>query len=53
MEKYDIKPNYGDKDEIYSAIGKILWGNKGKKYSLLRLFLALLKKKRDESKNES
>ncbi len=50
MEMDDVKPIYGNKDDINEAIGKILWGKNGKKYSLIRLFLALQKKKRGESK---
>lgn len=55
MEKLTVNPEYGKKDEINKAIGKILWGKNGKKYSLFRLMIALLKKKKKQEakKNES
>jgi hypothetical protein len=52
MERYNVKPNYGNKNAINIAIGKVLWGKEGKKYSLYRLLIALIKKKREESKNK-
>ncbi|MFX0049062.1 MAG: hypothetical protein ACFE8G_12970 [Candidatus Hermodarchaeota archaeon] len=54
MVKYEVKPNYANENEINKAIGKILWGKEGKKYSLMRLFLALIKKRKGgKNKNES
>ena len=52
MEIHDVKPNYEDKKKINIAIGKVLWGKEGKKYSLIRLLIALIKKKR-EGKNKN
>ena len=46
MEEFSKKPNYADKDEIYDAIGKILWGKNGKKFSMKRLIFAYMKKKK-------
>ena len=45
MEEFKKKPNYADKDEIYEAIGKVLWGKNGKKFSMRRLILAFMKKR--------
>ncbi len=45
MEEFSKKPNYIDKDEINMAIGHILWGKNGPKFSMPRLILAFMKKK--------
>jgi hypothetical protein len=50
MERFKVEPNYGNKKEINIAIGKVLWGKEGKKYSLIRLFIALNKKKKRDKK---
>lgn len=53
MEEFSKKPNYADKDEVYEAIGKILWGKNGKKFSMKRLIFAYMKKKKGgKEKNE-
>lgn len=46
MEEFSKKPNYADKDEVYEAIGKVLWGKNGKKFSMKRLIFAYMKKKK-------
>ena len=50
MERYNVNPKYGDKKKINKAIGKVLWGKEGKEYSLIRLMIALIKKKRGGKK---
>ena len=45
MEEFSKKPNYTDEDEMYKAIGKVLWGKNGKKFSMRRLIFAFMKKK--------
>ena len=45
MEEFKRKPDYADKDEMYEAIGKVLWGKNGKKFSMRRLIFAFMKKK--------
>lgn len=45
MEEFSKKPNYADKDEMYMAIGKVLWGKNGKKFSMRHLIFAFIKKK--------
>jgi hypothetical protein len=45
MEEFSKKPNYADEDEMYEAIGKVLWGKNGKKFSMKRLIFAFMKKK--------
>ena len=50
MEKFTVEPKYRKKEEINKAIGKVLWGKNGKEYSLIRLMVALLKKKRKGGK---
>ncbi|MFX1596402.1 MAG: hypothetical protein ACFFBK_10120 [Promethearchaeota archaeon] len=45
MEEFSKKPKYADKDEIYEAIGRVLWGKNGKKFSMRRLIFAYMKKR--------
>ncbi len=45
MEEFSRKPKYVNKDEMHEAIGRILWGKNGKKYSMRRLIFAFMKKK--------
>jgi len=45
MEEFMKKPKYADQDEIFEAIGKVLWGKNGKKFSMGRLIRAFLKKR--------
>ncbi|MHA1337810.1 MAG: hypothetical protein ACTSPW_19055 [Promethearchaeota archaeon] len=45
METFEDKPKYSSKEEINRAIGHILWGNKGKPFSMRRLIFGLIKKK--------
>lgn len=45
LEEFSKKPKYADKDEIYKAIGRVLWGKNGKKFSMRRLIFAFMKKK--------
>jgi len=45
LEEFSNKPKYADEDEMYEAIGKVLWGKNGKKFSMRRLIFAFMKKK--------
>ena len=45
MEEFSKKPKYADGDEMNIAIGKILWGKDGKKFSMRKLIFAFMKKK--------
>ncbi|MFX1575131.1 MAG: hypothetical protein ACFFB0_20530 [Promethearchaeota archaeon] len=45
MEEFEKKPKYAPQEEIYKAIGKVLWGKDGKVFSMRRLILAYMKKK--------
>lgn len=45
MEEFSKKPHYADRDEMYEAIGRVLWGKNGKKFSMRRLIFAFIKKK--------
>ncbi len=45
MEEFSKKPNYVDEDEMNEAIGHVLWGKNGKKFSMRRLIFAYMKKK--------
>ena len=45
MEEFAKKPKYVDDDEMNIAIGKILWGKDGKKFSMRKLIFAFMKKK--------
>ena len=45
MEEFVKKPKYADQEEIYDAIGKVLWGKDGKKFSMRRLIFGFMKKK--------
>ena len=45
MEEFSNKPNFVDEDKMYEAIGKVLWGKNGKKFSMRRLIFAFMKKK--------
>jgi len=45
MEEFAKKPKYVDEDEMNIAIGKILWGKDGKKFSMRKLIFAFMKKK--------
>jgi hypothetical protein len=44
MEEWMKKPNYSSKDEIAVSIGRVLWGNKNKKFSMLKLIFGFIKK---------
>jgi hypothetical protein len=44
MEEWMKKPKYSSKDEIDRAIGRVLWGNKNKKFSMLKLIFGFMKK---------
>ena len=39
------KPKELDKEEISNALGKLLWGENGGKFSMRRLILNLMKKR--------
>jgi hypothetical protein len=39
------KPKEIDKEEISTALGKLLWGENGGKFSMRRLILNLMKKR--------
>ncbi|MBA7485183.1 hypothetical protein ES708_02427 [subsurface metagenome] len=39
------KPKKIDEEEISSALGKLLWGEEGGKFSMRRLILNLMKKR--------
>jgi len=39
------KPKELNEDEISSALGKLLWGEQGGKFSIRRLILNLIKKR--------
>jgi len=39
------KPKELDQEEISKALGKLLWGEKGGKFSMRRLILNLMKKR--------
>jgi len=45
LEEFSKKPNYVDDDEMNEAIGRVLWGKNGKKFSMRRLIFAYMKKK--------
>jgi hypothetical protein len=45
LEEFSNKPNYANEDEINEAIGRVLWGKNGKKFSMRRLIFAFMKKK--------
>ncbi len=45
MEEFSKKPKYVDEDEMNEAIGRVLWGKNGKKFSMRRLIFAFMKKK--------
>lgn len=45
MEEFSKKPEYANQDEIAKAIGKILWGKNGKKFTMRRLIFGFIKKK--------
>ena len=45
MEEFMKKPDYSKPEDINKAIGKILWGDKGKVFSMRRLILGFTKKK--------
>ena len=45
MEEFSNKPNYVDEDEMNEAIGRVLWGKNGKKFSMRRIIFAFMKKK--------
>ncbi len=45
MEEFSKKPKYIDEDEMNEAIGRMIWGKNGKKYSLRRLIFAFMKKR--------
>ncbi|MBY8985457.1 MAG: hypothetical protein KGD65_10335 [Candidatus Lokiarchaeota archaeon] len=45
MEEFSNKPKYVDEDEMNEAIGRVLWGKNGKKFSMRRLIFAFMKKK--------
>jgi len=45
MEEFKKKPNYSKSEEINKAIGKILWGDRNKVFTMRRLILGFMKKK--------
>lgn len=45
MEEFSKKPDYSTQEEINKAIGRILWGNKNKIFSMRRLITGFMKKK--------
>ncbi len=45
MEEFENKPDYAKPEEIHGAIGKILWGKKGKKFTMGKLIMGFLKKR--------
>lgn len=45
MEEFLEKPKYANKEDIDKAIGHILWGNKGKPFSMRRLIMGFTKKR--------
>jgi hypothetical protein len=45
MEEFSKKPDYSPQEEINKAIGRILWGNKNKIFSMRRLITGFIKKK--------
>ena len=38
------KPKYSSKDEIAVSVGRVLWGDKNKKFSMLKLIFGFMKK---------
>ncbi len=52
MEEFMNKPKYADKNEINKAIGRVLWGKNGKKFSMSRLIFAFLKKGKGSKKKK-
>ncbi len=45
MEEFEKKPDYVNKEQMYEAIGKVLWGKNGKPFSMRRLIFGFMKKK--------
>ena len=45
MEEFMKKPEYSKPEEINKAIGRILWGDKEKDFSMRRLISGFMKKK--------
>ncbi|MFX1418851.1 MAG: hypothetical protein ACFE9N_08025 [Promethearchaeota archaeon] len=45
MEEFKKKPDYSKEEEINKAIGRILWGEKFKPFSMRRLIFGFIKKK--------
>ncbi|MFX0020640.1 MAG: hypothetical protein ACFFAK_15865 [Promethearchaeota archaeon] len=45
MEEFLKKPDYSSQEEIHKAIGRILWGKKGKPFTMRRLIFGFIKKK--------
>jgi hypothetical protein len=45
MEEFMKKPDYSKSEEINKAIGRILWGDRKKEFSMRRLISGFMKKK--------
>ena len=43
-EEWLKKPKYSSKDEIAVGIGHALWGDKNKKFSMLKLIFGFIRK---------
>ena len=52
MEEFMNKPKYADEKDINKAIGRVLWGKNGKKFSMPRLILAFIKKGKGSKKKK-
>lgn len=44
------KPKYSSKNEINASIGRILWGNKNRKFSMLKLIFGFIRKPKKRGK---
>ncbi|MHA1111910.1 MAG: hypothetical protein ACTSRE_12455 [Promethearchaeota archaeon] len=50
MEEWMKKPKYSSKDEIAVSVGRVLWGNKNRKFSMLKLIFGFIKKPKKGAK---
>jgi hypothetical protein len=50
MEEWMKKPKYSSKKEIAVSIGRVLWGNKNKKFSMPKLIFGFIRKPKKRGK---
>lgn len=43
-EEWSKKPKYASKEEQNIAVGHVLWGDKNKKFSMLKMIFGFMKK---------